>query len=79
MNEKDRKKIIVRLVHSIGIAGVVVLVVGLWHVLIGAFYNNIEIVDLGGYLVVISGILLVPFVVLSLSKCVRKMEMEIAR
>ena len=79
MEEKDRKKVIVRLVHTIGLSGVVVLVVGLGYVLIGAFYNNIEIVDLGGYLAVTSGILLVVFVVLSLSKWMREMEKEIVR
>ena len=79
MNENKRKKVIVRLVHTIGLSVVVGLVVGLGYVLIGDFYNNIEIMDLGGYIVVISGILLVPFVVLSLSKWMRKTEMEIVR
>ena len=54
MNEINRKRIIVRLVHSVGFSVVVGLVVGLGYVLIGAFYNNIEIMDLGGYLVVLS-------------------------
>ena len=80
MNEINRKRVIVRLVHTIGLSGVVGIFSASITLGIGTFFiDETTILWLGAYLVAISSILLGVFGLLSSSNLVRKMEREIVR